>query len=154
MRPEWPTSVYLDTSALVAAVRKGEYSAQIGRILEQVDQGAIRLFVSPLLYVEALGHSRTEPFDPQAEAKLLATLDSPRVIPVEFSRFVAKRARAYCHNLRLKPYDAIHLASAVVAEAEVLMCCDKGFPLDQTVDRVYVSKPYAPGGPDLFTETE
>lgn len=108
------------------------------------DRGPVRLFVSLLLYVEALGHSRTEPFNSDAEALIVATLDSPRVIVVEFSRFVAKRVRSYCHSHRLKPYDAIHLASAVAAKAEVLMACDTGFPFEQDLKAVYGSLPYAP----------
>ncbi len=152
MRPDWPDSVYLDTSALLHAVTEGVYYECVARVLEEGDKGTIRLFVSPLLYVEALGHSRAEPLNPDVEAQLLKTLDSPRVTFVEFSRFVAKRARTYCHNLRLKPYDAIHLASAVDAGADVLMACDTGFPFDQQVDGVYVSIPYAPGGGGLFIQ--
>jgi len=153
-RPLWPESIYLDTSALVKVITKKQYHEHVDRVLEHVQAGTIRLYVSPLLYVEALGHSRTEPFDPGAEARLLATLDSPKVIQVEFSRMVARLARGYCHDLRLKPYDAIHLASAVAAEATVLMGCDPHFPFDKVIGGVYVSLPYSLGGGDLFTPPE
>lgn len=153
-RPLSPESIYLDTSALVRVITKKQYHEQVAKVLEQVEAGTIRLYVSPLLYVEALGHSRTEPFNPDAEARLLATLDNPKVVLVEFSRMVARLARGYCHNRRLKPYDAIHLASVVAAEATVLMGCDPDFPFDQMIDGVYVSLPYSPGGGDLFTPPE
>lgn len=69
---------------------------------------------------------------------------------MKFFRPVARRSRSYCHSHRLKPYDAIHLASAVAAKADVLMACDTGFPFAQKIEGVYVSLPYAPGGGDLF----
>lgn len=84
---------------------------------------------------------------------LLDLLTSKNVTPVEFDQEVALKAR----ELRLRKIvtparDAIHLASAIVAAADVLMTWDgKDFPLGRTIEGVYVSEPYLLGDPDLFT---
>jgi predicted nucleic acid-binding protein len=66
-------------------------------------------------------------------------------VQIDFHRGVALRARQYAQQHGLKNYDAIHLASAVDASADVLMTTDKGFPIGQSVDGVWVDQPYAPG---------
>ncbi len=53
----------------------------------------------------------------------------------------------------MKNYDAIHLAHAIMAKADVLMTTDKGFPLDTEVDGVWVCEPYYWGEPSLFDAT-
>lgn len=61
----------------------------------------------------------------EIDRRILADLDSPRFNLVEFSRRVALRARDYVGQHGLRPMDAIHLASAVDAGAEVMWTCDR-----------------------------
>ena len=64
---------------------------------------------------------------------------------------MAIRARQYAQLHRLRNYDAIHLASAVEARADVLMTWDRDFPHGQTIDGVWIDVPYEPGEPSLFS---
>ncbi|WP_433263298.1 type II toxin-antitoxin system VapC family toxin [Micromonospora vinacea] len=69
----------------------------------------------------------------------------------EFARWVALHARRLAHQYRLKNFDAIHVASAVEADANVFMSADKDFPQGQLIEGVWVDEPYEPGDPPLFS---
>ena len=54
----------------------------------------------------------------------------------------------------MKNPDAIHLASAAIGGADVLMTWDlKKFPHGQEVDGVWVDEPYIPGGEEPLPGT-
>jgi predicted nucleic acid-binding protein len=122
----------------------------MGRVIEAVDAGQITLIVSTVHIVEARGEGRGQPVDVDREARLLGLFDNERVVLVEFDRSVARRARTYTRSLTLNNYDAVHMASAVEAGADVFFSTDKDFPYDSDVDGVWVSKPYNLFSPDLF----
>jgi predicted nucleic acid-binding protein len=88
------------------------------------------------------------------ERRILDILDNPRHTPVEFTRTVALRARELALRRGMKNYDAIHLAHAVMARADVLMTADKGFTQDSDVEGVWVCAPYYWGAPTLFDSGE
>jgi predicted nucleic acid-binding protein len=97
VRPDSPSSVYLDSCALIYAVTKHAGHEPVAEVLRLAQHGKLTVVISTLSYVE-LGN-----------------------------------------------YDAIHLASAVAAGADVLMTADKGFPRGRQVEGVWVDEPYEPG---------
>jgi predicted nucleic acid-binding protein len=119
-------------------------------VLSLAQRGRVELFVSALSYVEVRGQGRADPYDADLDQRVLALLDSPRLIQIDFHRALAIRARGYTRAYRLKNYDAVHLASAVEVGAEVLMSYDGDFPKRTTVDGVWIDDPYEPGDPALF----
>ena len=148
-RPDHPSVIYLDSNTLCRFI-VGEHVETIGRVIDAIDAGQAELIVSPLLLVECRGQPRTGPVDEELERRLLDILDNPRHTPVEFTRAVAVKARELALRRGMKNYDAIHLAHAIMADADVLMTTDKGFPLESEVDGVWVGAPYYWGDPTLF----
>jgi predicted nucleic acid-binding protein len=152
-RPDSPGVIYLDSNTLCRFII-GKDVETVGRVIEAVDAGEAELIISPLLLVECRGQPRSGLIDEELERRLLGILDNPRHTPVEFTRAVALKARDLALRHRMKNYDAIHLAHAIMAEAEVLMTTDKGFPLETEVDGVWVGKPYYWGPATLFDDRD
>lgn len=46
--------------------------------------------------------------------------ENPYIIVVNLDRKVAKRSRKYTRKYRIKPADAVHLATAVVSNSDIL----------------------------------
>ena len=63
----------------------------------------------------SLRHRLNDLFSPGGERKLLL---------VELSRPIAEAARDLCWNYRIRPKDAVHVASALAAKCEVLHTYD------------------------------
>ncbi|MBV9142669.1 MAG: type II toxin-antitoxin system VapC family toxin [Pseudonocardiales bacterium] len=143
--------IYLDSNTLCRFII-GKDVETVGRVIEAVDAGEAELIVSPLLLVECRGQPRSGSVDKELERRLLGILDNPRHTPVEFTRAVALKARDLALHHGIKNYDAIHLAHAIMAEADVLMTTDKGFPLETEVDGMWVGKPYYWGPATLFDD--
>lgn len=152
-RPNNPDTVYLDSSALISSVTKGPDYEIVDRVLDDFKRGQITLLISPLILVEARGSGRRpriKASTSEQEDTLLLLLDNPRIQIVEVTRRIGRKARGLAIQHGLQNYDAIHLASAIFAEADVLMACDNDFPHDQEIDGVWVSKPYVLGDPQLY----
>jgi predicted nucleic acid-binding protein len=150
-RPDRPSTVYLDASAVISAIKGEPGHEPVARVLELAEAGALALVTSTILLVEARGGGLGETADESGERELLAYLDHPAWALVELDRAVALRARRLCLRFGLHNYDAVHLASAIEGRAEVLMTFDKRFPIGSAVEGVWIDRPYPPGGPDLFT---
>jgi predicted nucleic acid-binding protein len=150
-RPDSPTSIYLDSCALIHVLTKHPGYEPAERLLRLADAGDVEILTSPMILVEVRGQGRKE-LDAARESEARALLDNPRFVFVEFDREVALKARDLVPRFGLKPADAIHLASAVLGEAEVFMTFDGGLPRGRDVDGVWVDEVYTHGGPDLFGE--
>lgn len=149
-RPDRPSTVYLDSSAVISAIKGEPGHAPVARVLELARTGVLALVTSTILLVEARSGGRDAAVDEAGERELLDYLDHPAWTLVELDRAVALRARRLCLRLGLHNYDAVHLASAIEGGAEVLMTFDKRFPIGTAVEGVWVDRPYSPGSPDLF----
>lgn len=154
-RPESPKTIYLDSCSIISLILKQNGWEVVQRVTELADQGKIKLVTSTLLLVEARGQGRGAPFDAQKDSQIISILDTPRWIQIELDRSVALTARRLAMRFGLSNYDAIHLASAIEAEADVLMTLDTKFArLNQTVEGVWVGLPYPPAGPDLMLQDD
>ncbi len=150
-RPDSPEVIYLDSNTLCRFI-VGDHVETVGRVIEAIDAGQAELIVSPLLLVECRGQPRECPVDEDLERHMIGILDNPRHTPVEFTRAVALKARELALRHGMRNYDAIHLAHAITAGADVLMTADQGFPLDSAVEGVWVCAPYFWGEPSLFDD--
>lgn len=150
-RPENPSLIYLDSNTIISVVKAEAGHEPVAEILRLAEAGRLTIAVSAVSYVEVRGTGRSQPYSPDLDRRALQALDGPHVLLVEFSRHVALRARKLAYERRLKNYDAIHLASAIEADADVLMTTDTDdFPCGTLVQGVWVDKPYMPGDPVLF----
>lgn len=148
-RPENPSSVYLDSNALIYAIVKRPGHEPIAEVLRLAQADKLTVVISTLSYVDVRGWGRTDPYPPDLDRRCIDVLDDPRLLRVEFTRKVAVNARRVAYTYGLKNPDAIHLASAVEAGVDVLMTADMRFPHGQLVEGVWVDVPYEPGPPVL-----
>lgn len=149
-RPEDPKTIYLDSSAIISAIKSEPGHEPVTRVLEAAEARRLSLITSTVLLVEVRGSGLGGAAHGEQEAQILARLDSPQVLLVELDRTVALKARRLAQQLGLKNYDAIHLASAIIGGADVIMAFDSDFPFGRQIEGLWVDRPYAPGGPDLF----
>lgn len=153
-RPSEFESIYLDACALLAVIQNEPGSDPIKDVLTRASapaaKGRLEIFASTIILVEVRGQRRGA-IDPQIEQRVLNVLNGPAFVYVETTRKIALRARAYAGTHNLNPMDAIHLASAVEAGAEVMWSLDKGFSSfwGTEVDGVWVDQPYAIGPPRI-----
>ncbi|ATE52097.1 type II toxin-antitoxin system VapC family toxin [Actinosynnema pretiosum] len=150
--------VYFDSNVFIHYLnREPRWYSKISALMTAADAGQFRIVTSPLLIVEAIGQSPGGKVNEQLEAVALAILDSKYVLPQEFNRSVAIRARDYVLRHRIPKMDAIHLASAVEANVDVLMTTDDDdYPIGTKFDGVWVDNPFVPTvmqrPDDLFAE--
>jgi predicted nucleic acid-binding protein len=120
-KAEQPDRVYLDSCALIDwADSASPYNRAVASWLEQALLGQTMVATSTVAVVEARGGGRLSP-NPAAEEKIRKVLDSPAVILVDCTRRVALLAREMALQHNLKTWDAVHLASASVFQAEILL---------------------------------
>ncbi|HZN17885.1 MAG TPA: PIN domain-containing protein [Micromonosporaceae bacterium] len=150
-RPDTPSLVYLDSCAFLYVINKTTGYEPVADLLHVAESGKVTIMMSPLTLVEVIGKPKDKPLDPATDSRVRRLLDNPRFLVVEFDRTVALKARTFVGALGLKPADAIHMASAVVGRADVLMTFDTKFPLGKRVDGVWVDIPYQYGGETLFS---
>lgn len=74
--------------------------------------------------------------------EILQLLESAEVELIDVTAVVARKAADLRRQYGLKTWDAVHLATAIAARADVLMMRDDKFPADTVVDGVYVTKPF------------
>jgi predicted nucleic acid-binding protein len=150
-RPEHYDCAYLDSCVLSRYCKRDEGWQRVQQIMDAADQGQIELYVSMFSYVECLSQTPTPNPDIGTEARVRERLDSERMNKVEFSRAVALHARELHLTHQYKLGDAIHIASALEAEVDVLFTFDKDdFPIGERVGGVWVDLPYLAGDPSLF----
>jgi predicted nucleic acid-binding protein len=141
-RPNSFQTIYLDSSALIAVIQNEKGCDPIKQVLALADRRILTVYASPLILVEVRGQRRGEN-DVGRDRKALEIFDG-RVTRIDLNRKVALRARQYVGVHRLKPPDAIHLASAVEAAVDIMWTLDKDFQhlWQTTVDGVWVDEPY------------
>lgn len=119
-------TVYLDTNAIIYLTEGNpNFKAAIEGLFVEIEQAGARLITSELTYTEAL----VLPFrtgDAElalAYERLLDTLIEP--IPLGRQElFMAARLRA--NTAKLRTPDSLHLATAILADADVFVTGDGG----------------------------
>ncbi|MEV5411576.1 type II toxin-antitoxin system VapC family toxin [Thermopolyspora sp. NPDC052614] len=143
--PSNPSSVYLDSNALIYLLQGGPGHGDVLHALALAMDGKLNLYISTLSYVEVRGYGNDEPYPAERDKIATELLDSPSLTLVEFSRGVALKARKIAHTYRLKNPDAIHIASALYAEAEVLFTADQQLKSRGLIEGVHITEPYLIG---------
>jgi predicted nucleic acid-binding protein len=146
-RPDTFNLVYLDSCVFVRYIERGRGWEVVDRLLRAAEAKQFELLTSPLLFVECLGQQPSSTYDSGIDARILECLDNPRIVPAEFTRSTALRARQlHLTNTIKGTCDAVHLASAIENEADVFLTFDTDdFPIGQRVEKVWVDEPYFPG---------
>ena len=125
-------------------------------LLEKARQQEFKILISSVAIAEVY---RKKPDSPTTEGALddfLELLNSDLLEVIEVDRDIAPEAHQLCrlHGGRIRPFDALHLASAAfdLARCDVLLTWDKGI-LGAGHSKIRVERPQVYDR-DLFTESE
>ena len=130
------------------------------RVLAAAERGTLEIAVSTLCLVEVLSRNRPGAID---DKTVRDYFDNDYILLVSVDKLVADRARGLMLVARagLKPPDAVHLATACIANAEEFQTFDaRLLALDGNLDkadgtRLAIKKPGVPAPPaPLLTEIE
>lgn len=150
-RPDKIESALLDASSLLGVVQGEEEFACLKSLLAAVDRGAIKLIESTAILTEVLPrHARDTDSHRRAREGVRALLESPETQLVDVNTVVARRAGELRAEFGLKTWDAIHLSTAVLERADVLIVRDRRFPFGD-YEGVHISPPFDIDEDKLFS---
>lgn len=141
-RPDKVDSALLDASSLLGVVTGDPDFACLKSLLAAVDRGEVRLVESSAILVEVRPHHEGDgPENARVRDDLLALLESRRTQLVDVNTVVARKAGQLAADLGLKTWDAVHLATAILAGVDVLIVRDGRFP-EGDYEGVWVTGPF------------
>ncbi|MBU6535567.1 type II toxin-antitoxin system VapC family toxin [Streptomyces sp. NPDC057245] len=149
--PDRPESVYLDTNCFVDwaqgthGVREAESMLRAGRA------GHVRLFTSTLTFAEARGTNASE-----YRLRIRTLLQEPYITLIDVTRRVGLLANDITADRpKIKGADAVHLACACFAGAEVFMTRNfRDFSPGDVYKGVLLSMPFEFGGEGIFPTSD
>lgn len=143
--------VSLDTMIWIHSIARMAGHEITDRLLLAAADGKIRLVASWVLRAE-LQSDPAGNVDLRVRDTVEEILDNDAIRWVEVDRRVALAARDLSRSLlrRLGGADAIHLATAVLAEADFFVSVDRKFPYGATIDGCEVTEPKIVWPEDLF----
>jgi predicted nucleic acid-binding protein len=115
----------------------------------------VKIIASTAMFAEARGTGNGRP-DPTAEQRIRNLLQEPYVALVDVTRRVGLLSRDIAvERPRIKGMDALHLATAVEADAEVFLSRNfRDFTSGDRYRGVWLEEPYEYGGEGLFPPPE
>ena len=142
------TRTYFDSNIFIYTLEwRGIYGAVLDRLYDEVDANGHRIVTSEFSLVECLiGPMQVS--TPQTEFDYAAMiLESALVEPVALSRGVLLTAGRLGREARMKPPDAIHVASALIAGCSVFLTNDVRLRVPSALRKLYLSElAEGPGG--------
>lgn len=147
-RPDKIRRAVLDASALIGVI-KGEAEFEcLKSLLAAVDRGELTLVESTAILAEVVPEHPTDPSRPARET-VRALLEAPTTELVDVSTAVARKAGDLRVKHGLKTWDAVHLATAILANADILVVRDRKFP-QGLYEGVYITGPFDIDDDKLF----
>ena len=141
-RPDEIGSVLLDASALLGLVTDDPEFRCLRSLMEAVDRGEIRLVESTAILAEVLvQHKKDTVEHALARTSLRVLLESPTTQLVDVSTAVARKAGDLKVQQGMNTWDAVHLATAIIAGVDVVIVRDRVWP-EGDVEGVYVTGPF------------
>jgi predicted nucleic acid-binding protein len=150
-RPDHPRSVYLDSCCYIDWAEGKDSCAEVVTWLRAAHSGKVKIIASTAMFAEARATGNGRP-DPAAEKRIRALLQEPYVALVDVTRRVGLLSRDLAvERPKVKGMDALHLATAIDASAEVFLSRDlKAFSTGELYRGVWIETPYEFGGEGLF----
>lgn len=137
-----PSRRYWDANVFIAAL-----SAEQGRVeklrpvLKAAERGETEILTSVVTLTEVVNPRRSHtPRGEELDRTIDAFFRHDFIIVVPLGESMARRAREFCREYGLKPLDAIHLATAIIADAERLETFDQRL-LDVQRNDIVVHEP-------------
>ena len=93
--------------------------------LDAADRGDVELYISTLAIAETLMVRGHPPLGVEAKLKVRSFFKRESIVPIEVDRYCAEVAQDLVWDHKIKPKDAILIASALLAGCEILETFDK-----------------------------
>jgi predicted nucleic acid-binding protein len=153
-RPDKVESALLDASALIGVIKGEEAFAPLKSLLAAVDRGEVTLVESTAMLAEVQPtHAADTGAHALAREAVRALLESPDTQLVDVNTVVARKAGELRVKHGMTTWDAVHLATAVLAKVDVLVVRDGKFPMGR-YEGIWVTGPFDMDDdklPGLFT---
>lgn len=141
-RPNRIERALLDASALIGVIKGEEEFECLKTLLAAVDRGEVTLVESTAMLAEVQPeHTRDTEFHALARDTVRALLESPATELVDVNAVVARKAGQLRVKHNMSTWDAVHLATAIIANVDVLIVRDGKFP-KRHYEGVYVTAPF------------
>lgn len=141
-RPDDITRVLLDASALIGYLKGEPDFAVLKSLMAAVDRGDVTLVESTAILTEVIPrHANDTSGHATARSSVRALLEDPATELVDVSTPIARKAAELRVRHGLKTWDAVHLATAILAKADVLVVRDGKFP-EGEYQGVWVTRPF------------
>ena len=139
-RPSKIRTALLDASALIGVIQGDPEFVCLKSLLAAVDRGEIVLVESTAILAEVVPEHPSDR-SRQAREAVRSLLESPTTHLVDVSTAVARRAGELRVQHGLRTWDAVHLATAIIANVDVVIVRDHKFPTGG-YEGVYVTGPF------------
>lgn len=139
-RPNQISSALLDASALIGVIKGDPEFKCLRSLLAAVDREDVTLVESTAILAEVVPEHPTD-VSRDAREKVRALLESEATQLVDVSTSVARKAGGLRVKHGLKTWDAVHLATAILAGVDVVIVRDHKFPKG-VYEGVYVTGPF------------
>lgn len=141
-RPDKIERALLDASALIGVIKGEEDFGCLRTLLAAIDRGEITLVESTAILAEVQPeHTADNGKHVQAREAVRTLLESPATDLVDVNTVVARKAGHLRVKHGLTTWDAVHLATAVLAKVDVLIVRDGKFPTGD-YEGVHVTSPF------------
>jgi predicted nucleic acid-binding protein len=141
-RPDEIRRALLDASALIGVVKGEAYWAPLRSLLDAIDRGEVTLVESTAILVEVRpAHSGDTGVHALARDTVRSLLESPETELVDVNRMVARKAGELADKHGLATWDAVHLATAILAKTNVMVARDPKLS-EGYYEGVYVTGPF------------
>jgi predicted nucleic acid-binding protein len=128
-KPKEVERALLDASALIGYLKGEPAFACLRSLMEAVDRGEVTLVESTAILAEVTpGHKRDTATHAAAREKVRALLESPATELVDVSTPVARKAGELRVAHGMTTWDAVHLATGILARVDVIIVVDGKFP--------------------------
>jgi len=141
-RPDKIESALLDASSLIGVIKGEQEFECLKTLLAAVDRGEVTLVESTAILAEVQPeHTRDTELHALAREAVRALLESPATQLVDVNTVVARKAGELRVKQGMSTWDAVHLATAILAGVDVLIVRDGKFPMG-TYQGVCISRPF------------
>ena len=114
---------YWDTDPFTRIVAKQENWEVCAAVLKQAERGLYKAYTSVITKVE-MTRRRGDALPFEQRPVIESFFNNSFVQLVDVTDEIATSARQLCFELGLRPYDAVHVASAIYAKCDVLYTFD------------------------------
>lgn len=119
---------YVDSSVIIAWLKGEEGRRDVFTdILIAAEAGAFKVYTSTVTIAEVHRPRRHQQGTEKDSDQLLDLFEQDFLVFIDVDRRVAERAHRLCRDTGLRPFDALHVASALRANCEVLLSWDDRF---------------------------